>query len=137
VIFVDTGFLVALFNKRDRHHARVAQVFQGFKGTLLARELLTTDLVILETITFLVRKVGHERAVYVGDRLYGERLARIYRTSFEEHEAAFAFLKRHRDQKYSSVDCVSFLVMDKLGITEALAVDSDFTHRFIARPGPE
>jgi len=26
--------------------------------------------------------------------------------------------------------------MEKLGIREALAVDSDFTHRFIARPGP-
>ena len=27
--------------------------------------------------------------------------------------------------------------MEKLGIREALAVDSDFTHRFIARPGPK
>jgi len=27
--------------------------------------------------------------------------------------------------------------MDKLGIHEALAVDSDFTHWFIARPGPQ
>jgi hypothetical protein len=26
--------------------------------------------------------------------------------------------------------------MEKLGLREALAVDSDFTHRFIARPGP-
>jgi hypothetical protein len=28
-------------------------------------------------------------------------------------------------------------VMEKLGIREALAVDSDFTPRFIARPGSE
>jgi hypothetical protein len=27
------------------------------------------------------------------------------------------------------------VVMEKLGIREALAVDSDFTHRFVARPG--
>jgi hypothetical protein len=26
--------------------------------------------------------------------------------------------------------------MEKLGMTEALAVDPDFEHRFIARPGP-
>lgn len=26
--------------------------------------------------------------------------------------------------------------MEALGIREALAVDSDFTHRFVARPGP-
>jgi predicted nucleic acid-binding protein len=43
----------------------------------------------------------------------------------------------HQDQTYSAVDCLSFVVMEKLGIREALAVDSDFTHRFIARPGPQ
>jgi hypothetical protein len=26
--------------------------------------------------------------------------------------------------------------MEKLGISEALAVDDDFTHHFVARPGP-
>jgi predicted nucleic acid-binding protein len=34
------------------------------------------------------------------------------------------------------VDCLSFVVMEKLGISEALAVDDDFTHHFVARPGP-
>jgi len=63
VIFVDTGFLVALFERRDPDHRRVVEVIQRFKGKSVAKELLTTDLVILETITFLVRKVSHERAV--------------------------------------------------------------------------
>jgi len=49
---------------------------------------------------------------------------------------AFAYFKRHQDQTYSFVDCLSFVVMEKLGIDEAPAVDSDFTHRFTARPGP-
>jgi len=26
--------------------------------------------------------------------------------------------------------------MEKLGITEALTLDGDFAHRFVARPGP-
>jgi predicted nucleic acid-binding protein len=50
--------------------------------------------------------------------------------------AAFEYLKRHRDKTYSAVDCLSFVVMEKHGITEALAIDDDFTHRFTARPGP-
>lgn len=29
-----------------------------------------------------------------------------------------------------------FAVMEKLGIREALAFDSDFGHRFVMRPGP-
>ena len=34
------------------------------------------------------------------------------------------------------MDCLSFVVMEKLGIREALAFDSDFGHRFVIRPGP-
>ena len=55
----------------------------------------------------------------------------------DEKRAAFDYFKRHQDQTYSAVDCLSFVVMEKLGTREALAVDSDFTHRFIARPGPQ
>lgn len=55
----------------------------------------------------------------------------------DEERAAFNYFKRHTDQAYSLVDCLSFVVMEKLGIREALAVDADFTHRFIARPGPQ
>ena len=43
---------------------------------------------------------------------------------------------RYRDKHYSPVDCLSFVVMEKLGITEALTLDGDFAHRFTARPGP-
>jgi predicted nucleic acid-binding protein len=52
------------------------------------------------------------------------------------HARVVEVFKRHQDQTYSFVDCLSFVVMEKAGIREALAVDSDFTHRFVARPGP-
>lgn len=48
----------------------------------------------------------------------------------------FVDARKHSDKKHSAVDCLSFVVMDKLGISEALAVNDDFTHRFVARPGP-
>ena len=37
---------------------------------------------------------------------------------------------------YSAVDCLSFVVMLKQGINEALSFDSDFARRFVVRPGP-
>jgi predicted nucleic acid-binding protein len=37
---------------------------------------------------------------------------------------------------FSEEDRTSFVLMERLGIREALALDSDFTHRFIARSGP-
>ena len=133
--FLDTGFLFALVSERDAHHPRVVEVFRTLKGVRLADHLLTTNHVIAETIT-LTRKIGHEKAAALGEQLYAERLACIHWATPDEERAAFDYFKRHQDQTYSFVDCLSFVVMEKIGIQEALAVDSDFTHRFIARPGP-
>jgi uncharacterized protein len=135
VIFVDTGFLFALVSTKDEHHTRAVEVLGTFKGIRLPDELLTTNHVIAETLT-LTRKLGHDKAVKLGERLYGEKLARIHWATPDEEREAFEYFTRHRDQLYSFTDCLSFVVMEKLGIREALAVDSDFTHRFIARPGP-
>jgi len=136
VIFLDTGFVFALISAKDEHHDRVLDVFRKLKIDHPADRLLTTNHVVAETIT-LVRRIGHEEATKIGERLYSENLARIHWATPDEERAAFIWFKRHRDQTYSFVDCLSFVVMEKLGIREALAVDSDFTHRFIARPGPK
>jgi predicted nucleic acid-binding protein len=135
VIFVDTSFFIGLFNRRDRDHERVREVFQSVSKKSLG-ELVTTDHVVFETITFFRSKLSHEAAVFVGERLYSETVARIHETNLDDEKAAFDFLKRHPDKKYSAVDCLSFVTMERLGINEALAVDDDFTHRFTARPGP-
>jgi len=136
VIFVDTSFFVALLDPRDKNHARAVEAFEEFEGKRLSTSLLTTNNVVLETITVARYEAGHALAVKAGEMLYTEKLARVHRTTAEEEAAAFAYLKKYEDQEYSSVDCLSFVVMEKLGIHEALAFDSDFGHRFVMRPGP-
>lgn len=142
-VFIDTSFLFALFTFHDPDHERVNRVFQGCQDLVRSGALVTTNHVVFETIT-LVRYRGSrdsdrafELSLKIGDALYSGKLAQIYVATFEEEQAAFAYLKRHQDQKYSAVDCLSFVVMEALGITEALAIDSDFSHRFHARPGPQ
>jgi predicted nucleic acid-binding protein len=145
VIFLDTSFLYPLFNVEDDDHGRVREVFEARRGQPLTELLLTTPHVIFETITLirLGQRQGrpdsatrHRHAVYAGERLLAGKLARIYRPTEEDERAAFDYFEKHEDQEYSFIDCLSFVVMDKHGIREAWAVDSDFTHRFTARPGP-
>jgi predicted nucleic acid-binding protein len=131
VIVLDTGFIFALISTRDAQHARVVDVLRSFSTA----QIVTTNHVVAETIT-LTRRIGHAAAASVGDQLYAEKMAQIHWATPEEERAAFEYLKRHSDKKYSFVDCLSFVIMEKLGIGEALAVDSDFSHRFIAHPGP-
>lgn len=142
MIFLDTGFLFALFVEGDVHHDRVRAVFEAYRGRRLDQLILTTNYVIGETVTLLRKKahqdprVRHDLAVRVGEQLLAGSLARVHRATEEEEHSALAYLKKYQDQDYSFVDCLSFVVMEKLGIHEALAVDSDFKHRFVARPGP-
>jgi predicted nucleic acid-binding protein len=135
VIFVDTSFLFALVSTRDEHHTRVLEVLRGQEGRRLPDLLLTTNHIVSETLT-LMRGLGHDTAVRMGERLYGEKIARLHWATRDDEMEAFDYFRRHQDKRYSVVDCLSFVVMQKYGIDTAWAVDGDFTHRFVAVPGP-
>ena len=134
--FVDTSFFFALASKKDPDHERVREVFEEFDAKRLPELWLTTNHVVFETIRLARRSLHHAAAVEMGERLYDESLARIHRATADEEYEAFEYLKKYNDKDYSPVDCLSFVIMEAYGIHEALTVDSDFTHGFIARPGP-
>lgn len=136
MILVDTSFFLALWSARDPDHARAREVFESYSGRRLQDLLVTTNHVIFETLTLARRRAGISLAVAAGERLYSEKIARIHWATPEEEKAAFSYMANHQDKHYSAVDCLSFVVMERQGITEALTLDGDFTHRFIARPGP-
>jgi len=136
MIFVDTGFLFALFSHNDPDHERAREVFEAIQTPQLSKLLLTTNHVVFETIRLTRRRIGHRDAVFMGKLLYSEKMAQIHWVTKEEEKAAFEYLTKYRDKDYSVIDCLSFVIMERKGIKEALAVDSDFTHSFIARPGP-
>jgi predicted nucleic acid-binding protein len=134
--FVDTSFFFALASHEDPDHERVREVFKEFDARRLPEFWLTTNHVVFETITLTRAVAGHAGAVSMGRRLYREVLARIHWATPQEEKKAFDYLTKYQDKDYSAVDCLSFVIMEAYGIQEALTVDSDFTHGFIARPGP-
>ncbi|GMR23373.1 MAG: type II toxin-antitoxin system toxin 23S rRNA-specific endonuclease VapC20 [Acidobacteriota bacterium] len=136
MIFVDTSFFFALLSENDPDHKRVCEVFDTIETPELSKLLLTSNHVVFETIRLTRRKIGHPEAVSMGELLYSEKMAQIHWATKEEEKAAFGYLTKYHDQDYSMVDCLSFAIMERKGIREALTVDSDFTHHFIARPGP-
>jgi predicted nucleic acid-binding protein len=137
VIFIDTSFFMAVYSVRDERHGKAMECLADFKTWRRPADLfLTTNHVIFETITLARSKSGYSLAVTAGEELMSGRMARIHHATMEEERAAFEYLKKYRDKDYSPVDCLSFVIMEKMGITEALAFDSDFSHRFIVRPMP-
>jgi predicted nucleic acid-binding protein len=122
VRFVDTSFWVALRFRRDARHPDARRLWQGGKDALV-----TSNLVIGETWTFLHRRAGHTRAMEFYDAVL--RLAKLtVRQVDEDLEAeAWRWLRRHDERRYSYVDATSFALMRRLRLREALAFDGDFS----------
>jgi predicted nucleic acid-binding protein len=65
----------------------------------------------------------------IGDFLYQLGASRVLRSinpDAETLDQTKQFLRRHADQRYSFVDCLSFCVMKQYQITQALTTDPHF-----------
>lgn len=117
--FADTSFFYARHVTSDRRHERAAAIRP-------APAVLTTELVLGETWTLARRRVGHGaalRCIRGIRRLHGLTVETV---TAADHAHAWDWLERHDEREYSFVDAVSFAVMARQGLTEALAFDGDF-----------
>jgi predicted nucleic acid-binding protein len=94
-----------------------------------SEQVLTTNLIVGETWTFLSRRDGHSSALAFLDRIealdQGSKLA-IHRVTSEQEDRAWQWLRKHDEGAYSFVDATSFQVMRQRRLREALAFDQDF-----------
>ena len=124
--FADTSWWVAWALPGDARHHAALRVLATLGGT---EQVLTTNLVVGESWTFLRRKDGHRTAVGFLDRIErlrdDQRLV-VHRVTEEQETAAWEWLRRHDEREYSFVDSTSFRVSADRRLREALAFDQDF-----------
>jgi predicted nucleic acid-binding protein len=99
-------------------------------STLGAKEqVLTSNLVVGETWTFLRRRGSHRVAVAFVDRIdalvQAGKLV-VHRVDPLEEDRAWQWLRQHVEREYSFVDASSFEIMRNRRMREALAFDHDF-----------
>jgi predicted nucleic acid-binding protein len=122
VRFVDSSFWIAFTLKRDRHHSEARELWGSEQSALL-----TTNLVMGETWTFLRRRDGHALATRFRDRTVESRHLTIVRVDEDLETEAWRWLRRHDERPYSFVDSTSFALMRRRRLREALAFDGDFS----------
>lgn len=120
-VFADTFFYLALMNRRDENHKRVAKWATEFHG-----EIVTTQWILTE----------------VADALGGSNIRRLVKMSFDDIEAdpatrivpvspnhfsrGLALYDARPDKEWSLTDCVSFVAMADEKVAEALTGDHHF-----------
>jgi uncharacterized protein len=132
-VFVDTGYLFALEITNDQYHQAATQHWQGIV-TALPR-LVTTSYVFDEVVTFFNSRGRHAKAVEVGGSLLQSPSVHFIHVDTALFYEGWAYFQRHQDKDYSLTDCISFIVMQQLGIRRAFAFDQHFVQAgFIKEP---
>ncbi|MBD0304003.1 MAG: type II toxin-antitoxin system VapC family toxin [Tolypothrix sp. T3-bin4] len=125
-VFVDTSGWANLFVATESYHEQAKQCFQ--KARLQNQEMVTTNYVVIELVALLnspLRIPRPQLFKYV-DAVKSASYINLIHIDAAIDAAAWNLLKTREDKAWSLVDNTSFLVMQQLGIQEALTTDHHF-----------
>ena len=119
--FLDASYIIALVNPRDQNHPRAAALVDRLEN----QPLLTTDAVLLEIGNGLSRHFRRQAVEVIKSLLtFGD--AKVARLTAELFREGLSLYEQRHDKEWGLVDCISFVVMKREGLTEALAFDQHF-----------
>jgi predicted nucleic acid-binding protein len=123
-VFIDTGSLIAIEMVADQHHSAAIGSWRQILRD--PPQFVTTSSVLSELITFFTSRGRHAKAVDIAENLKASASVRVVHVDEELFEAGFEYLKRRPDKRFSLTDCISFVLMNRLGIQQALAFEAHF-----------
>ncbi len=121
MIFVDTGGWFAAYMPSDPDYRAAKAWFVANRV-----QLVTTDYVIDELLTLARARGESRRGIVLGTRLIAGDLCKIEFVRPDDFAMAWDLFVRFDDKAWSFTDCVSRVVMDRLGIKVAFALDAHF-----------
>jgi len=122
-VWVDTSAFVAGLDERDPNHALANRLWARLLDS--DATILCSNYVILETLAVLQRRLGMTAV----ERFVCEFLPALDEVPWvgrELHSVGISLFRASGRKGPSLVDCVSFIHMRQLGISEVLAFDPHF-----------
>lgn len=120
-VFGDSHYFLALINPRDSSHERAVEFARGWRGTIL-----TTRWVLAEVCDGLSGKNNRRLAVQLLDQVAASERFQVTPESDLSFERGMELYRQRPDKEWSLTDCISFVVMNDEGLTEALTGDRHF-----------
>jgi len=120
-IFVDTGAWYAYINAKDPDHFKVREFLDSFE-----EKLVTSSYIFDEIITLVLARLGHQKAVKVGQVLLNPKVVELMRVGAADEWSAWQLFQQRSDKMYSFTDCTSFVLMRRLKLAKALTLDEHF-----------
>ena len=121
VTFIDTSYILALANTSDECHERASVV-----AATIAGRFVITEAVLTEIGNTLSRLRWRSAAVSIIEDLQNDPDIEVVSVSSELFDRATRLYSSRMDKEWGLTDCISFVVMQDMGITDALTTDYHF-----------
>jgi predicted nucleic acid-binding protein len=121
LVFADTYYYLALGSPRDAGHARAAAFSRAYRG-----QVFTTAAVLTEVADAFAAPDQRQAFVALRSNLRRDPHTTIVAPTAELFEDGCDLYAKRPDKEWSLTDCISFVVMERYGITDALTADHHF-----------
>jgi hypothetical protein len=119
--FIDTYYLLALVNSRDKDHEKAVRHSQGRVGGLI-----TTTWVMVEFADALSAIDSRMRAAQFIRGFLNQPFVEVVPPNELQFQLGLNIYENRQDKEWSLTDCLSFLVMQERGVMDALTADHHF-----------
>ncbi len=120
-VFADTVFWIGLVNKSDQYADRAKSWSQKILG-----KIITTDAVLTETANALARPEWRSYVIDLIENLRQNDGVEIVQVDADLWEDAWKLYQQRQDKGWGLTDCISFVVMNQMGLSDALTADDHF-----------
>ena len=122
--FLDASYAIALASPADQNHTRAVTLAQRIQAEHM--RLITTQAVVLEIGNALSKLRYRAAAVKLLYALEHDPSIEVVPLSEVLFAKGFELYQQRPDKEWGLTDCVSFVLMQERGITEALTADIHF-----------
>ena len=123
-VFADTGYWIALMDSDDPLHQRALQAEDNYK----LQPIITSEWVLAELLNGVARRGQFRRrqVLLIISGILNAQNVLVVPANTHSFWSAVELYEQYLGQRWSLIDCTSFVIMKDLGIQDALAHDRDF-----------
>lgn len=122
--FLDTSYALALSSRPDAWHERAKSLAQVVEHEHI--QIVTTQAILLEIGNAMAKVPRRIFGMRLLEQLQRDPAIQVVSITDELYMESFAMYRSRLDKEWGLVDCMSFVVMERMGIQEALTSDHHF-----------
>lgn len=123
-VFLDTGHVVVLANRRDRHHQKALELAEQVSRDNIP--VVTTQAVLVEGGNALASVKNRSFAVKYVEAVERTPTFEVVYSTIDLFHRSLALYRERQDKSWGMTDCISFVVMRDRGLRDAPSTDRDF-----------